>query len=360
MPTPRNILVVDDDSIQHQRIRRLLPPDYGFLSASTAEEATTMLDQEAVDCVLLDHRLPGMSGLDFAPTVLERGVAVVLMTSAGTEELAVRALRMGCHDYLAKAALDALTLRRTIAGAIDRQALASEPTRTRQELEQFVQIAAHDLKAPVRHIRSFASLISNDLEDGELTEVPEYLTLILSAADRMSTLLDGLLRHTRVGLEPLRRVSVDLEPIVDGLFDEFREGEDAAQASFSRGALPTVDVDRALVQQLFQNLIQNALKYRGSEPPHVDVQAHRDGEMWRISVTDNGIGIAPEQAQRVFKPLVRLHAQSSIPGTGLGLATCEKVVRQHGGTIGVESIEGQGCTFWFTLPDDAAGRPATR
>jgi PAS domain S-box-containing protein len=225
---------------------------------------------------------------------------------------------------------------------------AAELARSNADLEQFAYVASHDLQAPLRSVTSYSQLLSRRYAGRLDADADEFISFMAAGARRMQSLIDDLLAYARVGSAALVRVPTDLGALVDQVIADARMVDD--QAAITRGALPTLSVDPRQVSQVFQNLLGNALKYHGPEPTRVEVSAERDPTDWVFSMRDNGIGIDPAQAERIFLIFQRLHAQADYDGTGLGLAICKRVVERHGGRIWVESEPGSGATFRFTLP----------
>ncbi|HTC31878.1 MAG TPA: CHASE3 domain-containing protein [Bryobacteraceae bacterium] len=226
--------------------------------------------------------------------------------------------------------------------------------RTNQDLQQFAYAASHDLREPLRTIATCLQLARNRLSGNMLdTEVEQFLDTAVSGAQRMHSLVDALLEYSRAGevkdstIEP-----VQVEGVVADAIAGLRSAIDETNAAVSCGPLPVVEANRLHLMQVFQNLIGNALKYRSDTPPRVAVTAAEDGQQWVFTVEDNGIGIPPEYQAQIFGIFKRLHG-NEYPGTGIGLATCKKIVDRHGGTIWVESEPGQGSRFSFTLPRTA-------
>lgn len=219
-----------------------------------------------------------------------------------------------------------------------------------RELEEFAYIVSHDLQEPLRTLSFFSDSLQVDLGD-KLPEQPRRdLEFINAAAGRMQQLVRDLLALSRTGRADLQREEVELSECVDQALAALSTRIRESGATVHTDKLPQVRGDRTLLTQLFQNLISNALKFVGPKPPHVDITAqHHDGA-WVIGVRDNGIGIKPEYAKKIFAPFQRLHGQAEYEGTGIGLAICRKVVQRHGGKIWVESQPNEGAHFQFELP----------
>ncbi|MGC2853856.1 CHASE domain-containing protein [Novispirillum sp. DQ9] len=235
--------------------------------------------------------------------------------------------------------------------------------RSNAELEQFAYIASHDLQEPLRMVSSYLGLIRRRYDDRLDEEGREFIAFAVDGAHRMQALINDLLVYSRVGRMGHPFAPVDLGRVLDGVAATLQVALEEAGGVLTRGPLPTVMGDGQELERLLQNLVGNALKYhRPGEPPRVDVRARRDGKAWRVTVTDNGIGIAPEFSGRIFLIFQRLHTQGEYSGTGIGLAVCKKIVERHQGTIGVSSVPGEGAAFWFTIPalEDAAGGAPSR
>lgn len=225
-----------------------------------------------------------------------------------------------------------------------------ELRRSNAELEQFAYIASHDLQAPVRAVTSFAEVVTERYADVLDERGRTYLGLIMQNGEHMKRLLDDLLTYSRVANERRPLVPTDADAVLDRVLDRLGPQLEALGATVTRAALPMVLADAQQLDGLFQNLLSNALKYhRDGVPPVVEVTAERDGGMWRVTVTDNGIGMEPQYFERIFGMFQRLHGREMYEGTGIGLAVCKKIAERHGGRLWVESRVGEGSTFFFTL-----------
>jgi signal transduction histidine kinase len=243
----------------------------------------------------------------------------------------------------------------TQAEALDAQAV--ELRRSNAELEQFAYVASHDLQEPLRKVASFCQLLEQRY-GGALDERGiEYIRFAVDGAERMQVLINDLLTFSRVGRLAVTHATVDLDATLDAALGNLAAAIDESEAQIVRrdGPLPQVIGDATLVTMLWQNLIGNAVKFRHEDRvPHVVIDCERGtgdhDDHWMFSVTDNGIGIAPEFAEKVFVIFQRLHGRDAYTGTGIGLAVCKKIVELHGGTIGIDTGNSSGSRFWFTLP----------
>ena len=232
----------------------------------------------------------------------------------------------------------------------ERERLTQELQRSNEDLSQFAHTVAHDLQSPLRGVTVFAQLLQRNA-GGRISERDtEYLEHIVVSARRMSDLVQGLLRFAQVGQGRIERRPLAMMEAVDAAVRNLHVQIDEQAAVIRYHELPVVRGDFVQLSQLLQNLVGNAVKYgRPGVPPEVSISVVKDGSFHRFSVCDNGEGIASEHLKSVFEPMKRLHG-ADVPGTGLGLSVCERIVNRHGGRIWVESNAGYGCCFFFTLP----------
>ena len=227
---------------------------------------------------------------------------------------------------------------------------SQELTHSNTELEQLAYVASHDLQEPLRMVSSYLRLLQNKYQDGLDAEAREYIDFAADGALRLQVLIGDLLSYSRVGTCPLRCQLVDCTTTLETARHALHAAIKESGAEIQAEVLPVVMGDATQLMQLFQNLLANAIKFRGTRTPRILVKAEPDGDDWRFEVRDNGIGIKPEYFDRIFVMFQRLHTRSAYPGTGIGLAICKKIVERHGGRIWVEAAPGQGTVFAFTLP----------
>ncbi|AEH39102.1 PAS domain S-box protein [Halopiger xanaduensis] len=219
-----------------------------------------------------------------------------------------------------------------------------------ERLEQFAYAASHDLQEPLRMVTSYLQLLERRYDDALDDDGEEFLEFAVDGADRMREMIDGLLEYSRIDTQGDPFEPVELESLVEEVQDDLRMRIDETDARITVGDLPRVNGDESQLRQVFQNLFKNAITYSGDESPRIRVDASRRGDRWVISVHDDGIGIDPEQQDRIFDVFQRLHSQSEHSGTGIGLALCQRIVERHDGELRVDSEPGDGSTFSFTLP----------
>jgi PAS domain S-box-containing protein len=222
--------------------------------------------------------------------------------------------------------------------------------RKNQELDEFTYVASHDLQEPVRKLVSFSKLLEQDVGEALNEQASQDLKFIVDAAGRMRQLVQDLLALSRAGRSAMKSEQVRLDDCRKDAFYALQMRIDETEARIECDELPAVVGDATMLTQLYQNLIGNALKFIADEPPVVSLTAEEEDGQWILGVKDNGIGMKPEHAERIFKPFQRLHRRDQYEGTGIGLSICKKTVERHGGRLWVESNLGEGAHFKFTLP----------
>ena len=227
---------------------------------------------------------------------------------------------------------------------------AADLARSNAELEQFAYVASHDLQEPLRMVASFTQLLARRYSGRLDAKADEYIGYAVDGAKRMQQLIADLLALSRVGTRGGEFRDAPLEDVLSDVMLNLGPAIQDSGAAVTHDPLPAVVADRGQMVQLLQNLMGNAVKFRGAQPPRVHISAVEAEAGWTISVSDNGIGIAPEHAERVFQIFQRLHTRDQYPGTGIGLAVCRKIAERHGGKIWLDSAPGAGTTFHFTLP----------
>jgi PAS domain S-box-containing protein len=233
----------------------------------------------------------------------------------------------------------------------ERERLIGELQRSNKELEQFAYVASHDLQEPLRMVGSYTTLLEKRYKEQLDERAREYIYFAVDGAERMQKLIEGLLAYSRITRRGAEFKRVNLNKVFSAALSNLSVTVEEARAEIAKEELPVVSGDETQMVQLFQNLIGNAVKYRKPDaPPKVHVSGRRDGRSWVFSVKDNGIGIEAKYYEKIFQIFQRLHTRSEYAGTGIGLALCKRIVERHYGRIWVESVPGEGSTFFFSIP----------
>lgn len=374
------IINVDDNTpARYAKGRILSRAGFTVHDAANGTDGLKLIAEHNPDLVLLDVNLPDVSGIEVCRRVKSAagGASVIVLqisASATAAPQATAALDSGADAYLTepvdpdvlvatiKALLRLRKAERELSTANERLELVNrELQRSNEDLQQFAFAASHDLQEPLRTVTSFVGLLERTATAKLDGNEREYLNYIAEGSRRMRTLIDDLLSYSQVGQRPASLQTVDLDAVLPGVLENLREGISGSGADVTSGPLPCVIGDEVQLGQVLQNLIGNAVKYaRPGVRPVIHVSGSRENREWILSVADNGIGIENRYLQVIFGPFKRLHGRE-IPGTGIGLAICRRVVEAHGGRIWAESSVGYGSTFYFSLPADfgGAGRDRT-
>jgi len=238
----------------------------------------------------------------------------------------------------------------------ERRRAKQELERSNAELQHFAHVASHDLQEPLRMVAGYTELLDRRYGDRLDDEARQFIRYAVEGSTRMQELIQGLLAYSRVQLRGNDFESLDVSEAVEWARSNLETAITESAAQIQSGDLPAVRADRMQLGQLFQNLIANAIKFRGDRPPQVEIEAARENGHWRFAVRDNGIGMEEEYRERVFDIFQRLHPRERYEGSGIGLAVCRRIAERHGGRIWLESEPGEGTTFFFTIPADGPDR----
>jgi signal transduction histidine kinase len=316
------------------------------------------------DIVIADYSLPHWNGLEVLEVLRRESPEIPLILVSGSlkDVTAVECIKAGATDYVSKDGLARLpeTIRRALREKQERswrnqaeEDLArklDELARSNAELEQFAYIASHDLQEPLRMVTAYTQLLAERYRGKLDDNADKFIGYASEGAERMQVLIQDLLAFSRVGRNGFASVSVDCNAVMAEVLQTLATSIQESGAVVTHSDLPVVCADRTQVTQVFQNLIGNAIKFHGKQMPVVSLQAEKVDQQWRFSVSDNGIGIAPEDAENIFVVFKRLHTRSEYPGNGIGLAICRKIIEHRGGKIWVEPQAASGSSFKFTLP----------
>lgn len=354
------ILVVEDDLPTNRLLTYMLGSRYRAVAATNGQEGLQRALELEPDLIITDLAMPVMDGEALLHEVRRspvlREVPVLVLTGTEDQEVRLRLLRTGAQDYLTKPCRVEELLVRTGNLVQMHQARSMLLRRTADletamsELESFSYSVSHDLRAPLRSIKGFAQALAEDYGSLLPDQGTDFLRRISRASERMSDLIDALLSLARIARTDLQRQSVDLSKLAEGLGAELSEGEPGRHVRFSVAPGLTAEGDLSLLRLALQNLLSNSWKFTNRRPePWVEFGAVQGSCPPCFYVRDNGIGFEMAAAVHLFRPFVRLHRPGEYEGSGVGLATVQRVVRRHGGRIWAESQAGEGTVFYFTL-----------
>jgi len=232
----------------------------------------------------------------------------------------------------------------------DLERKSQELARSNDDLKDFAYAASHDLQEPLRIIRGYVQLLAKRYKGKLDADADDFIKYAVEGVGRMQRLIKDLLEYSRLGIRGELLKTSECTELVARALANLQAAIEESGAEVTYDPLPAIAADPSQLSRVFQNLIGNAIKFRGEEPPRIHISAERKGDEWVFSVRDNGIGIDPDQSERIFMIFQRLHTREEYDGTGIGLAICKKIVERHSGRIWVESKAGKGSTFYFTIP----------
>jgi signal transduction histidine kinase len=365
------VLLVEDDAADRDLILRELGKSEFEISSEvvqTAEEFRQRIRTLCPDVVLADYNLGQWRGTEALEILREEGLDIPLILVSGTigDMTAVDCIKQGATDYVLKDSLARLPV--ALRRALNEGKLREERQRTQEslarkveelarsncDLEQFAYVASHDLQEPLRMVAAYTQLLAERYRGKLDDQADKYIRYAVDGAARMQSLIQDLLAFSRVGRQELAVASTDCNQLVERTIENLRAAILESGAVVTHGPLPLLVASGSQLQQVFQNLIGNAIKFRGAETPVIDISAEKQGTDWVFSVADNGIGISGEHAENIFIIFNRLHTRIEYPGNGIGLSICKKIIERHRGRIKALPREGGGTIFEFTLP---AGKP---
>jgi signal transduction histidine kinase len=361
------ILVIEDSEddrlLYRLSLKKSTGISYTVTETDNGEDGLARMDKEAFACVLLDYSLPGRDGVEILKRIRVKHpfVPVVMLTGLGNEKIAVAAMQEGAQNYICKANIDPQTLVHVIQVAIAHCELQRRIAEQRSSLEVFARALAHDLKEPVRTIRSLMDLLAAETSlEGKAND---HFQSIRNVAEHMNALIDTVYFYTQLeSVEQARREPCSANSLLDAARENISQLVRERQAVITCARLPEISVNREQLIQVFQNLLSNAIQ-NCSGTPRIDMTAEEAPAHWLFRVSDNGAGIEQAHVDKLFLPFKRLshHARQ---GPGLGLATCRKILGLHGGKIWFEAKPGGGADFVFSIPKGAAAEasqaPASR
>jgi signal transduction histidine kinase len=365
-PKLRVLLVEDDPADRDLILRELGKGEFEIAAdvAGTADEFREEVRTNRPDVVLADYNLEQWRGTEALEILRQEGLDIpLILVSGGLGDVtAVECIKQGVTDYVLKDSLARLSV--ALRGALKdkkarderkqtQESLAQkveELARSNADLEQFAYVASHDLQEPLRMVSAYTQLLADRYRGKLDDQADKYIHYAVDGATRMRSLIDDLLAFSRVGRQETAIASTDCEGLVQRALENLRAAILESGAVITHGPLPRLMANGSQLQQVFQNLIGNAMKFRGSLAPVIEISAEKQGSEWLFSVADNGIGISAEHAGSVFVIFNRLHTRTEYPGNGIGLAICKRIIERHGGRIEALPHQGVGTVFNFTLP----------
>jgi signal transduction histidine kinase len=372
-PKPRlRALLLEDNQLDAELVLRALRKHNFEVSARIVQDEagfTQALHSHCPDIVLADFNLPSWTGMAALDVLRREGldIPMILVSGAVGDMTAVDCIKRGATDYVLKDGLARLpeAVRRALEEKQLRQSRrqaeedlarkVEELARSNADLEQFAYVASHDLQEPLRMVTAYTQLLAERYRGKLDAEADKFIGYASEGAMRMQVLIQDLLAFSRVGRAESSDANIDCNGVMQEVLQTLSAAVQESGAVISYSQLPQIQGDRTQLGQVFQNLIANAIKFRGNETPKISVLAENKDDQWWFEVSDNGIGIPPENAGHVFEVFYRLHARSEYPGNGIGLAICKKIIERCGGRIWVESQSGSGSHFKFTLPVHGSG-----
>ncbi len=352
---PLDVLLVDDDDVDRNAIKRALLQSEIKANVEECidiESALKVFRSKQYDCILLDYRLPGLDGIEGVKVFRDDNpyCPIVMISGEGDEAVAVKAIRMGAEDYFTKSNLNPSSIQRAITNSLNLAKFRKKIDEQKSDLENFSKILIHDLKEPANSVNFLVETIRNNCCELLNEKDQELFSHVLETSHQMLQLIDTVTQYTFSSTKVLETETVDLNQVVEQACLNLRSRIQDKNARVTYDGLHTISGDKTQFVQLIQNLIGNGIKYCEEAIPEVTITSKEDGDNRIICVRDNGIGIRDEHLKKIFEVFHRLHDRETYEGTGLGLATCRKIVERHNGAIWCESKQGEGSAFYISIP----------
>jgi signal transduction histidine kinase len=357
------ILNVDDHPAgRYARSRFLASAGFSVIEASNGADALRLVTTEKPDLVLLDINMPDMTGLDVCKEIRSNPetarVPVIFLTASRLADPdVVSGFDVGGDNYL-REPVEPTVLVATIRSLLRARSAEEALVRSNEQLRRFAFVVSHELQEPLRMVKSYTQLLASRYEGRLDREADEFITYAVQGVSRMEKFIRDMLSYAQAAEGGIEMKPVACISIVDWALLELELSIRESGAQITHDELPVVLADSMRLSQVFKNLIGNAIKYHGEQPPRVHISCSAHADMWQISIADNGIGIDPKYVDSVFGLFKRLHGRDKA-GSGVGLAICKEIVEHHGGRIWVDSEPGKGSTFHFTVPKVTAEQKAS-
>jgi signal transduction histidine kinase len=372
-----NVLLVDDKKEDLLALELILgEKNYNFIRATSGREALrVLLKEDDIAIILMDVHMPLLDGFETAKLIREsekfRNIPVIFLTANDDKpDDTFKGYKTGAVDYMIKPVVpeiikakvsvftelykktNELERQRRSLLALNRELekQSEEITRSNKELEKFAYVASHDMQEPLRTIISYVQLLEEKFSKNVDKEAEQYMDYVVNAGYRMRDLITGLLEYSRINRAEAPVEAVDFGLVLQEVIENLGSSIKESKAVVSVGELPALKVNRLQMMQLFQNLVSNAIKFSSNKEPRIKIFSTTVENGYKFTVEDNGIGIDPKYAERVFEIFQRLHPIGEYTGMGIGLAICKKIVERHGGKIWVEPNPEGGAIVFFTMP----------
>ena len=350
---PSPILLFHGDAAQAALVETALQASEvprGIVRVGTLAEANEWLQSRQAWVVLLglahEEEVSAVEDLVAA----NPGTATVVLAANDGTDVASRALRAGVQDCLAPSQWTPADFRRCLPLAVERQRIHSDLLAKQKAVDAFSSRASHDLRSPLRRIRQLIEILVEDLDTETDPKRAQYASFLDQDIRRLERLIDDLQRFAQAGNRSPQYTTFPIAQAIQGALDLLADPIARSGADIQIQNTAEVEADRSFLQAIFQDLLANAITYVGDGPPQVSIQTEASEGGWTVRITDRGMGMEERFFEQIFEPFQRLVGQGEFEGSGLGLATCRKLVEAHHGHIHCESSPGQGSTFTFTIP----------
>lgn len=368
-PVPGRILIIDDDPLTLEAFSRYLEHrGFQVQVADNGEDGIKLCREQKPNIILMDASMPGLNGFETCALIKQeanlKDIPIIMVTGLEDEASVNKAFAAGAEEYITKPVnwpvleqrLRLLLQHRKAEQ--ERQEFIAELARSNRDLEDFAHVVSHDLKEPLNLIQAICGRLENKYAEQLNDKGHEYLRRIRMSAERMQHLISDLLSYARISTDNQPWQEVELEALLQTIVDDLETELQTINGRVTIGKMPVLAADPVLLEQLFRNLFNNAIKYRDPERElQIRIEARlvegeeENSKNWEIAFHDNGSGFDNQHREKIFAMFQRLENRSNQPGTGIGLAICRRIAEQHQGRITAQSSPGRGSSFFLTLPN---------